>query len=561
MRGVRKAFGATIALDGVDFPVRSGEVCALVGQNGAGKSTLMAILAGALKPDAGVMRVEGAPYAPRHPLDARKAGVAMIYQELSLAPHLTVMENIVLGVEPARSGVIQRDRMRETAAAALTELGHPDMSPDAMVGDLSPAGQQLVEIARALASGCRVLVLDEPTSSLSHGDVRTLFDLIGRLKRQGHAIVYISHFIEEVKEVSDRFVVLRDGRNAGEGITAQTRAEDIVSLMVGRALEDLYPRSDRTAGDAILEVEELMPGSATFTLRRGEVLGIAGLLGAGRTRLLRTIFGLEPVKSGRIKIAAYSGPATPQARWRQGMGMLSEDRAGEGLARTLSIADNMTMTRLESLGPAFAVLPARQDAAAARWIDGLAIRCSGPRQAVAQLSGGNQQKVAFARLLHHDVDVLVLDEPTRGIDVSSKAQIYRLIDELVSSEPRDGLKAVPYRYRDADHETTAPRNGLKTVPYRDGDAGSDTTPPEKTSVGDGLQPVPRRDRTPVGDGLQPVPTRARAVLLVSSYFPELLGVCDRIAVMSRGRLGPARPASEWTEHALLMEASGARAAS
>jgi ribose transport system ATP-binding protein len=510
MRGVRKAFGATVALDGVDFAVHSGEVCALVGQNGAGKSTLMGILAGALKPDAGVMRVEGAPYAPRHPLDARKAGVAMIHQELSLAPHLTVMENIVLGVEPTRRGVIQRDRMRETAAAALTELGHPDISPDTVVGDLSPAGQQLVEIARALASGCRVLVLDEPTSSLSHGDVRTLFDLIGRLERQGHAIVYISHFIEEVKEVSDRYVVLRDGRNVGEGVTAQTRAEDIVGLMVGRALGDLYPRSDRTAGDAILEVEALVPGSATFTLHRGEVLGIAGLLGAGRTRLLRTIFGLEPVKSGRITIAAYSGPATPQARWRQGMGMLSEDRNGEGLARTLSIADNMTMTRLESLGPAFAVLPTRQDAAAARWIDRLAIRCSGPRQAVAQLSGGNQQKVAFARLLHHDVDVLVLDEPTRGIDVSSKAQIYKLIDELVSATSDAGLKG------------------------------------------------PRYDSTVVG---RPFQGRQKAVLLVSSYFPELLGVCDRIAVMSRGRLGPARPASEWTEHALLMEASGARAAS
>ena len=499
MRGVRKRFGATVALDLVDVAVRAGEVCALVGQNGAGKSTLMGILAGALKPDAGVMLIEGAPYAPRHPLDARQAGVAMIYQELSLAPHLTVMENIVLGVEPMRRGLVDRDRMRQTAAAALAELGHPDISPDAIVGELSPASQQLVEIARAIASRCRVLVLDEPTSSLAHGDVRTLFDLIGRLKRQGHAIVYISHFIEEVKEVSDRFVVLRDGRNAGEGVTAQTRTDDIVGLMVGRALDDLYPRSDRVAADAILAVEDLVPGSATFTLRRGEVLGIAGLLGAGRTRLLRTIFGLEPVRNGRVKVAAYSGGGAPHERWRQGMGMLSEDRGGEGLARGLSVADNMTLTRLEPLGPGLTVLPSRQDAAAARWIDRLAIRCSGPRQAVAQLSGGNQQKVAFARLLHHDVDVLVLDEPTRGIDVSSKAQIYELIDELVTDGSRDALQGVP--------------------------------------------------------------NRTKAVLLVSSYLPELLGICDRIAVMSRGRLGPARPAADWTEHALLMEASGARAAS
>ena len=540
MRGVRKTFGATIALDGVDFAVRSGEVCALVGQNGAGKSTLMAVLAGALKPDAGEMRIEGAPYAPRHPLDARQAGVAMIHQELSLAPHLTVMENIVLGVEPARAGIVRRDRMRETAVAALTELGHRDISPDAFVGDLSPAGQQLVEIARALASGCRVLVLDEPTSSLGHADVRTLFDLIGRLKRQGHAIVYISHFIEEVKQVSDRFVVLRDGRNAGEGVTAGTRAGEIVGLMVGRALEDLYPRNARVSGDAILSVEDLVPGSAAFTLHRGEVLGIAGLLGAGRTRLLRTIFGLEAVKSGRVRVAACAGPATPHERWRQGMGMLSEDRSGEGLARALSIADNLTMTRLEPLGspwltwPAFTVLPSRQDAAAARWIDRLAIRCAGPRQAVAELSGGNQQKVAFGRLLHHDVDVLVLDEPTRGIDVSSKAQIYRLIDELVS------------------------RGGHMGPPLRPGDAGAD---PRPERVGADPRPErvgadPRTERVGADPRVGP-----KAVLLVSSYFPELLGVCDRIAVMSRGRLGPARPAGEWTEHALLMEASGARNAS
>jgi ribose transport system ATP-binding protein len=319
-----------------------------------------------------------------------------------------------------------------------------------------------------------------------------LFDLIRRLKQQGHAIVYISHFIEEVKEVSDRFVVLRDGGNAGEGPTAQTRGDEIVRMMVGRSVGDLYTRGSREAGAALLQVDELMPGSASFALRRGEILGIAGLLGAGRSRLLRTIFGLEPVKSGRVTLGVYSGPAVPHDRWRQGMGMLSEDRGGEGLAAGLSVADNLTGSRLDGLGPGVFVWPSRQDAAAKRWIDRLAIRCAGPRQTVAELSGGNQQKVAVARLLHHDVDVLILDEPTRGIDVASKAEIYRLIDELVSAGDRD---------------------------------------------------------------------KRKAVLLVSSYLPELLGVCDRIAVMSRGRLGPARPVEEWTEHSLLMDASGARAAS
>lgn len=340
-------------------------------------------------------------------------------------------------------------------------------------------------IARALASGCRILVLDEPTSSLAHDDVRRLFELIARLKRQGNAIVYISHFIEEVKQVSGRFVVLRDGRNAGEGATGATRSEDIVALMVGRGVDVLYPHTARAPGEVVLRLDDVMPGAATLSLRRGEVLGIAGLLGAGRTRLLRTVFGLEPVKSGRITVAARSGRDEPRDRWRQGLGMLSEDRAGEGLATGLSVADNLTLSRLEPLGPRGIVLPSRQRAAASKWIERLGIRCSDERQPVAELSGGSQQKVAVGRLLHHDVDVLILDEPTKGIDVGSKAEIYRLIDELVA--------------------------------------------------------------------------RQKAVMLVSSYFPELLGVCDRIAVMARGRLGPARGVDEWNEHSLLMEASGARA--
>ena len=504
MRGVSKAFGATVAVSGVDFAVAAGEVCALVGQNGAGKSTLMGILSGAIRPDAGTMRLDGAPYAPREPLEARTAGVAMIHQELSLAPHLTVMENIALGVEPVRRGLIQWRRMRDAAVDALAQLGHPEIRPDAMVADLSSAAQQLVEVARALASGARVVVLDEPTSSLAHADVQRLFDLIRRLKSQGLAVVYISHFIEEVKAISDRVVVLRDGRNAGGGPTVATSAEAIVELMVGRQVEDLYPHSVRVPGEVLLELVDLQPGAATLSLRRGEIVGIAGLLGAGRTRLLRTIFGLEPVRSGRIRVGAYSGPASPAARWAQGAGMLSENRAAEGLATGLSIADNLTLTRLSDLGPGFLVYPARQTAVARRWIDRFGIRSAGPRQAVGELSGGNQQKVALARLLHHDVDLFVLDEPTRGIDVGSKAQIYALLDALAA--------------------------GPSAPSASSGQAGS-------------------------GQG----PARPRAVLMVSSYLPELLGLCDRVAVMCRGRLGPLRPTTEWTEHLLLMDASGAQA--
>jgi ribose transport system ATP-binding protein len=490
MRGIRKTFGATVALDGVSFSVAPGEVCALVGQNGAGKSTLMSILAGAIEPDEGTMQLRGVAYRPRNPLDARRAGVAMIYQELSLAPHLSVMENILLGDEPARHGIVDWPKMREKAAAALAELGHSDIPPDAPVQHLSPAAQQLVEIARAVAIGASVLVLDEPTSALGQADVRHLFELIARLKRQGHAIVYISHFIEEVQQVADRFVVLRDGRVAGEGTTAASTHDEIVALMVGRSVEGLYPHSTRAQGEVVLDVDGLEPGSATFTLHRGEILGIAGLMGAGRTRLLRTLFGLEPVRSGRIRLAAYVGPASPAERWDQGMGFLSEDRKAEGLALPLDIADNVTMSRLEDLGPGPIVLPAKQHAATIQWIQRLGIRCAGPRQRVTALSGGNQQKVALARLLHHDVDVLVLDEPTRGIDVGSKAQIYELMDTLAAG-------------------------------------GADR--------------------------------RARAILMVSSYLPELLGICDRIAVMSRGRLGSPRPAASWNEHTLIAAATGAPA--
>ena len=488
MRGIRKAFGATVALDGVDLEVAPGEVCALVGQNGAGKSTLMAILAGALAPDGGEMSLDGAAYRPRNPLEARRAGVQMIYQELSLAPHLSVAENVVLGMEPARLGLMRRREARERTRRALAQLGHPEIAPEA----LSVAGQQLVEIARALAVGCRVLVLDEPTSSLAQDDARRLFELLARLKAQGHAIVYISHFLEEVKQVSDRFVVLRDGRNAGAGPAADASPREIVAMMVGSAVGEVYPRSPRRRGEPILELAGFGPGSAPLTLHRGEVVGIAGLLGAGRTHLLRSVFGLEPVREGRIRVKSVQGFHSPARRWRQGVGFLSEDRKDEGLALGLSVADNVTMSRLAGLGPAPLVLPGPQDAAAARLIERVAIRCRGPRQPVRELSGGNQQKVALARLLHHDVDVLLLDEPTRGIDVASKAQIYALVDALVA-DPGEGRPA-------------------------------------------------------------------RAVLLVSSYFPELLGLCDRIAVMCRRRLGEARPASDLDEHRLILEAAGTEGA-
>jgi ribose transport system ATP-binding protein len=491
LRGARKAFGPTVALDGVDLALLPGEIHALLGENGAGKSTLLNLLAGGLAMDEGAMTLDGAPYAPDGPGAARAAGVAMVHQELSLCPHLTVAENILLGAEPTTRGFVRRAAQEARAAAVLAQLAGPGrapLDPGALVRDLPPAAQQLVEIARALAqSSCRVLILDEPTSSLAAGDVPRLFDVLRRLRAEGVAILYVSHFLEEVRAVADAYTVLRDGRSVGAGRIEGTSVAALVERMAGRAVEALYPRGAREPGEVILEITDLAgaprPTRASLALRRGEVLGLAGLVGAGRTELLRAVFGLDPVRRGAVRVGAYTGPASPARRLAQGVGLLSEDRKGEGLALGLSIADNLTLSTLDRLGRAGFVSDDRQRAAARTWIERLGVRCRDVDQPVRDLSGGNQQKVALGRLLHHDVDVLLLDEPTRGIDVGSKAQIYAVIDELSR--------------------------------------------------------------------------RGKAVLFVSSYLPELLGVCDRVAVMRRGELLPARPAADLTEHAVLLEATSA----
>jgi ribose transport system ATP-binding protein len=485
MRGVKKRFGSTTALDGVDFSVAPGEIVALVGENGAGKSTLMNVLSGAVFPDEGEMHLDGAPYRPEGPLEARRRGVMMVHQELALAPHLSVEDNLFLGIESVRLGFLERGKMRERAIQVLSALGHGDIPPAARVGALSPSAQQIVEIARALILEARVLILDEPTSSLPRADVETLFRMIRKLKDSGLAVVYISHFLEEAQEIADRFTVLRDGKTVGHGKTRETPLAEMVRLMVGRTIKEMYPRGERRPGEVVLETERLagvkLPQEASFTLRRGEILGIAGLVGAGRTELLRALFGLDAVREGEIRVGVYHGPATPGERLAQSVGLLSEDRGREGLALSRSIADNLTLSRLP--GSRWRVSPPGMRRAAREFIERLSIRCRHAEQKVAEISGGNQQKVALARLLYHDVDVLLLDEPTRGIDVATKAEVYRILDELVTR-------------------------------------------------------------------------REKAVLWVSSYLPELLGMADRIAVLRRGRLGPARPVGELSEHQVLRDCVG-----
>jgi ribose transport system ATP-binding protein len=436
MQGISKRFGATQALGEVNLEVERGKVLALIGENGAGKSTLMKILSGAHPPDAGRMELAGRAYAPAGPHQARLAGVAMIYQELTLAPDLGAEDNVMLGQERSRWGWLARGEQRRRVREALGMLGHADLPLDLPVRRLSVGLRQVVEIARALVADAKLIVFDEPTSSLSQHDAERLFAVIGRLKASQIAVVYISHFLEEIRAVADRYTVLRDGRTVGGGRVRDVDQRQIVALMVGRSVEELFPLVPHRPGETLLSIEGLSgrksPRDVTMDIRRGEIFGIAGLVGAGRTELLRCLLALDPVRGGRVRVGVFSPAATPRARLRAGLGLVSEDRKGEGLAQGLSIVDNLTLSRLAAYSRFGWLNLARRRRGVQRWMDRLEIKAQDPRQLVSELSGGNQQKVALARVLQQQADVLLLDEPTRGIDVGTKAEIYRLIGEAAA---------------------------------------------------------------------------------------------------------------------------------
>ncbi len=454
---------------------------ALIGENGAGKSTLVKVLSGALTPDSGEMSLDGYRYQPGGPHAARMAGVAMIYQELNLAPDLSVEDNIMLGIESSRWGLLQRRQQRPRVREALRLLGHPELRPATSVSRLSIAARQLIEIARALVSDARVIVFDEPTSSLTRRDCQNLFQVIRRLRDEGLAVIYISHFLEEIQEICDDYCVLRDGASVGAGELAGVTEPQIVSLMVGRDIDDLFPSVPHTRQEPILDLSELtgrrFPIDVSFELHRGEVLGIAGLVGAGRTELLRCLFGLEPVRKGEIRVQGLSPAANPSARIRAGLGLVSEDRKEEGLALGMTIGDNMTLSRLQPYSKFGWLNLGRRRTAVQHWMQRMQVKAPGPQTRVGDLSGGNQQKVALARVLHQDADIFLLDEPTRGIDVGTKSEIYRVMGELAAA--------------------------------------------------------------------------GKGVIFVSSYLAELLAVCDRVGVMSRGRLREIRPADQWSEEAVM----------
>ena len=482
-----KSFGATRALNAVSFEVRAGEVRALVGENGAGKSTLLGILAGVHRADSGTMEIAGKAYIPAGPADARRAGVAMIHQELAIAPDLTLAENIALGDERSPTGLIDRRKLTERARAALGRLTSESIDVERKAREFPLSTLQLVEIARALSSDARVIVFDEPTSSLGKQDAARLYAVIRELAAQKIAIVVVTHFLEELPLFADTFTVLRDGAVTSEGRREDVSAEHLIQAMVGRPLDTLFPRVPHALGDVILVVDQVCgvrsPTEVNLEIRRGEILGLAGLVGAGRSEFLRCLYGLDPLRSGSIRMTGSGRTrSSPRASIRSSIGFLSEDRKGEGLALGQSIEDNLTLSRLEPYSRGGWLSLGRRRAATAQVLERVRCKPADPRVNVATLSGGNQQKVAFARLLHQEAAVLLLDEPTRGIDVATKGLLYREIQELAAA--------------------------------------------------------------------------GKAIVFASSHFPELLHVCDRIAVFQRGLLVEQRAASDWTEAELLRAASG-----
>jgi ABC-type sugar transport system ATPase subunit len=439
-RGVTKSFPGVRALGGVDFDVRPGEVHALCGENGAGKSTLMRVLSGAFRPDSGEIIFKGARIEFRNTRDALGRGILLVHQEISLVSELTVAENIFLGALPAIGGFVSRRNLYDRARSVLREAGgeFQKIDPRARVGALTFARQQMVEIARAMAFNCSIVIFDEPTSSLTIAEAQSLFETIRRLKARGVGIVYISHKMPEIFSLSDRITVLRDGEMRGARRTADTNEDEITRLMIGRSLESYFERLDVTAGAELLRVEGLavegFVKGVDFRVREGEVLGLYGLIGAGRSEAVEAIFGVRPKSAGRLFWKSREvSIRTPRDAVALGMGLVPEDRKRQGLVLGMSAVENATLALMRRAG-----LLRLQDRAGERKVydlfrQKLDIRAASSATLVGTLSGGNQQKIALAKWMATDPRLLILDEPTRGIDVGAKAEIHSLIAKLARS--------------------------------------------------------------------------------------------------------------------------------
>jgi ribose transport system ATP-binding protein len=494
MRGIVKQFPGARALDGVDLEIRAGEVHCLLGQNGAGKSTLIKVLAGAHQPDEGEILIDGQPVTIPHPVAGLKLGIATMYQELDVVDGLSVAENIYLGHELATAGFSQRRAATASTRAILKRLGHGDISPHQEVGQLSAAGKQIVSMARALSHDARVIVMDEPSAVLDSEEVENLFRVVRELTSSGVAIVYISHRLDEIRQIGDRITVLKDGRTVATSLAvAQTPTADLIKLMTGRNVEYAIAPRPPVPDDApvLLHVEGLgLAGSfsdVSFDVRAGEVVGLAGLVGSGRTEILETIFGARKRTAGTVAVGGETlRPGSVSGAVKAGIGLSPEERKSQGLLLDEPVYRNITLSTFARTANASFLDEASERRVAKEQIDALDVRPSDPARTARTLSGGNQQKVLLARWLVHGCRVLLLDEPTRGVDVGARSEIYALIADLAKS--------------------------------------------------------------------------GAAVLVVSSEIAEVIGLSDRILVVSEGRVVHAGPASSITEHRVLdlvMEGSAA----
>jgi inositol transport system ATP-binding protein len=495
MTGISKSFPGVHALQDVSLDVYPAECLALMGENGAGKSTLMKVLSGVYTPEAGSIEIQGSPVSLTSPHQAQNLGISIIYQEFNLFPNMPIEENVFIGREPGNAGFLDRKTLRHNTQNLLDRLG-VNLDPRALVGDLSVAQQQMVEIAKALSYNARIVIMDEPTSALTDTEVTALFNIIRSLKQENLGVIFISHRIEEVVEIGDRINVLRDGQNAGEILTNDATPARIVQMMVGRPMSDLFQKeTSESVGKPVLEVKGLSRARAkgdtsstsisdiSFTVRSGEIVGLAGLMGSGRTELARSIFGADRIDSGTIIVdGTVANLKHPLDAIELGIGLVPEDRKQQALVLDLPVRENISLANLDAITRGGFVRRATERSITQRVVDALQIRTPSMEQKVVNLSGGNQQKVVLAKWLALNPKLLIVDEPTRGIDVGAKAEVHLLLSKLA-------------------------QQGV-------------------------------------------------AILMISSELPEILGMSDRILVMREGRISGELDRAAATQEAIMSLATG-----